>query len=386
MIRKILLFLIIVTSLYFLIDVDSTEPVIKVDKGIIGIDFNNTIEIKDNLSKIENITMYLKYNNKWVQFFNKNYKKRVVKIKLNETSLNKLISKTTTKIELKIISQDGSLHKNKKEEIFNFNIDNIYPSIKIKSKTLNFIKKDDLIVVQAYINDKNLKKDSISLKNNIFLKKERKNNIYDFFIPVTDKIIKDKKITIKTQDMAGNIIEKSTYFLTKEITQEVKKVNEKMLLKYKETNELLKDIYKQNQDIYQEKNDFNKNILNNKIISGKYNIGIKYNSLFNEKIKNNGVFIETKNSLKVYSPMNGYVVFKGDLGFIKNAVVIKHFKNCYSIYGNLNNIKIKIKDKITSKTILGLTNKNSVLIDNQFYFAFYFGKDYLNPSIYKQIQ
>lgn len=95
--------------------------------------------------------------------------------------------------------------------------------------------------------------------------------------------------------------------------------------------------------------------------------------------KTKGLFFQTVERAPVRTISQGQVVFSGALNDLENAVIVSHGDHYYSVYGSLENIKVKMGEKITKNTVLGEASKSLMFLNSGVYFEIRHFSEAIDP-------
>lgn len=92
----------------------------------------------------------------------------------------------------------------------------------------------------------------------------------------------------------------------------------------------------------------------NNIVSTSYHVGYDFASLKNDKI---------------YSPMDGSVVYAAPNGIYGNMILIDHGLGLYTLYGHISQMNVKAGDKVAANEVIGLTGKTGLALGDHLHFG-----------------
>jgi septal ring factor EnvC (AmiA/AmiB activator) len=96
------------------------------------------------------------------------------------------------------------------------------------------------------------------------------------------------------------------------------------------------------------------------------------------QINNNGLDIQTEPDAAVYAIFEGTVVAVKYITGSKNMVLIKHGQ-FYTVYSNLNNLKVETNQSISRDQIIGYSAKNEITETFEIHFELWKNRELLNP-------
>lgn len=96
------------------------------------------------------------------------------------------------------------------------------------------------------------------------------------------------------------------------------------------------------------------------------------------KVKNNGVDISTNKGCKAKAIYDGEVTAVLTIPGSNQVVIIRH-GDYLSVYSNINNVSVKIKEKVKAKQDIGSIYTNSSENRTELHFELWYGKTILNP-------
>lgn len=94
---------------------------------------------------------------------------------------------------------------------------------------------------------------------------------------------------------------------------------------------------------------------------------------------NQGIVIETGAGAKVEAISDGTVIFAGKRDDLGSTVIIQHPDYSESWYGNLEEISVKPREKVTGGNIVGTVSSGKSDDTGQFYFAIKQQNDFIDP-------
>lgn len=388
MIRIILLVLLLLGVGYYFIDKDKTIPQIEYtfDEYISFKTQENIIKIVDN-NTIAEVKLFVKTKsteNNYVEVYSKRVGKKEFEVNINETKLKKIIAKNEKQLQLKIKVIGSGIKDEPYEYVKNIKIDNKKPEITINSKTLKMIQEGDLIEIRLKIEDEKVDLQTLKIENYKSEKIQLKNGEIVIYIPATKKFIEDKKVKISVKDKAKNEVVKETFFLTsKKKKENIESEVSSTIKEIEKTNKEIDEIIEKLSDVKYGSNTVLLDLVKKNIVKGKIKETIKYGTTFsyeNTKEKINGTYYRTEPSVNIHSVYDGKVIFVGDSSYIKNLVILKHNNNLFSIYGNLNEVKVKVGDIVKMDEIIGVTQEEQILYTKRFYVSIKYLGNYISPD------
>jgi murein DD-endopeptidase MepM/ murein hydrolase activator NlpD len=95
-----------------------------------------------------------------------------------------------------------------------------------------------------------------------------------------------------------------------------------------------------------------------------------------------GVYISTKANGFVRSPGKGTIKYIGKVQGYGNVIVIEHYDSYYSLIGRVDEIKIKLNEKVARGKILGTAAPLGNAAFSSIYYELRRGTDYLDPKLW----
>lgn len=354
--KKIIFILLIININILLLSASLNNKIEKKEKELKKIEdqINKSKRKRSYLNKKEGkILDYLDSLRK--RIYNVNHKKKIYQKRLN--SINQDIKKLNSEIK-ELNKELGNLKKVLKEVVKNSFINQQRKSLKDYMPNLS-IKGRRNIVLWKYFGEYNfllLKQTETvfqKLNKKIEIKKQKKEN---YKLTYLDLKISEKKLTHlkKVRNNSLNEIQnKKKYY--KNLISELK-------TRKKELNGLLTELEKKSKEYYSSV-DF-KSLKGELIWPAEGKIYKKYGKIVNKKYKtqifNDGIDIKTAYQQNVNAVAKGRVVFARRFKSFGKMVMLDHGKSFYTIYSNLNSIKVDKGDVLNPGENIGNVGKDVI--------------------------
>ncbi len=108
--------------------------------------------------------------------------------------------------------------------------------------------------------------------------------------------------------------------------------------------------------------------------------GTNIHPVYKTRTVNNGVDFETDDGAPVISVANGEVAYTGVLGSFGNIVIIEHSDGFYTLYANLEKIRVKKGEKVGAKSIIGSTGSTSSIDGAKLHFELRRERSVMDPT------
>lgn len=96
-------------------------------------------------------------------------------------------------------------------------------------------------------------------------------------------------------------------------------------------------------------------------------------------VNHSGIFVSSTTSRRIKALFNAEVVYSGAIDGLGNVVILDHGDNYYSVYGNLNDVNVKIKQIVRTGQVIAQSNYSPLFEENGLYFEIRHYSQSLNP-------
>ncbi len=422
----VILFLVFVGAIsviaYFRLE--STPPVVSVTNPpkVLGRSYNLKIQVLDNRSGIENITVALKQHGKTHDVCVKNYpvikwwkgtgiKTKALTVPLNPLALGLAQGKVTIIVSARDASWRDSLKGNLETWQETVSLDTVPPIISVRSLRHNMIQGGSGLIV--YRINEPVSKTGVYINNHFFPgcpKPGGPKGDYVAMMAIPYNVSSPKRMVVFAKDLAGNTAEVgfpynvyphkprldkiilTDHFLQVKVPTIMSRYPN--LIK---PGTLIQEFLQINHKIRKLNNDQFRKLcshVTDKIYWKGAFLRLPHSALrahfadhryyyYHNKVVDQGYHMGVDLASIRHAPVPaanaGKVIFTGYLGIYGNTIIIDHGLGLYSTYSHLNNFDVSVGEIVKKGQIIGVTDTTGLAGGDHLHFGMLIDGEFINP-------